>query len=505
VYTYNKLYFQYKKLYSSYLEKITIILNNYHEKKHSKDYWEPIIGLYLRRFISNYLFLNKENKNRLFKKVSYKNSFFHKSYSDYSETENHLFFKFKNIDNCEHYKLKKINFLLEKINTINSIIPNILIKLGITKVLFQESYFRKNLKTLFSLKSNFYFNSLPLVKLGNYKIDREKIFKNRLNLIKLYEVENEQDFLLQNIVFSMPINYVENFKIILNEVKKINLSKALYVDGNEVKFDFIKFYIAELMLKKKKILIGQHSLRTGLEDYDIYFDYSKSISDNYLTWGWDSKLNSIIKYSSIRIFSSLNKYKKVKSIKNNGFNICFILCSFAKIGECFADNYRENLKAEKARVHLLQKIQKQRNCKITLKPRNGSFLVKDKNKFYNKFDILKKKSRMYEIFGNYNIVIFERLSLGIAECIHLNQPTIFYYPKNLYKQKSKEYNNLLLLLKKANIYFDDEKKISKLLNSKTNISLWWNNKKNFENRKTFLKKYANCFEFSHFTKIKKLV
>ena len=50
----------------------------------------------------------------------------------------------------------------------------------------------------------------------------------------------------------MPINYVENYKIILNEVKKINLSKALYVDGNEVKFDFIKFYIAELMLKKKK-------------------------------------------------------------------------------------------------------------------------------------------------------------------------------------------------------------------------------------------------------------
>ena len=126
---------------------------------------------------------------------------------------------------------------------------------------------------------------------------------------------------------------------------------------------------------------------------------------------------------------------------------------------CFADNYRENLKAEKARVDLLNEMQKQKNYKITLKPRNESFLIKDKNKFYNKFNVLKKKSRMYEIFGNYSVVVFERLSLGIAECIYLNQPTIFYYPKNLYMQKNKEYNNLLLLLKEANIYFDDKKKV----------------------------------------------
>ena len=150
-------------------------------------------------------------------------------------------------------------------------------------------------------------------------------------------------------------------------------------------------------------------------------------------------------------------------------------------------------------------MQKQKNYKITLKPRNSSFLLKDKNKFYNKFNVLKKKSRMYEIFGNYNVIVFERLSLGIAECIYLNQPTIFYYPKNLYKQKNKEYNNLLKLLKKANIHFDDKKKVLNLLSSKASISLWWNNKKNLEIRKSFLKKYAKCFEYTDFNKIKKLV
>ena len=50
----------------------------------------------------------------------------------------------------------------------------------------------------------------------------------------------------------MPINYIENFKVISNEVKKIKLSPAIYTDGNEVNFDFLKFYIARLKINKKK-------------------------------------------------------------------------------------------------------------------------------------------------------------------------------------------------------------------------------------------------------------
>ena len=104
-------------------------------------------------------------------------------------------------------------------------------------------------------------NSLPTLKLENYKIDKKKIFQNRVNLIKIYETKNTKDDFLNNLLFNMPINYIENYKIISNEVKKISLSNAIYIDGNEVKFDYIKFYIAELRLNKKKILTGQHSLK----------------------------------------------------------------------------------------------------------------------------------------------------------------------------------------------------------------------------------------------------
>jgi hypothetical protein len=43
------------------------------------------------------------------------------------------------------------------------------------------------------------------------------------------------------------------------------------------------------------------------------------------------------------------------------------------------------------------------------------------------------------------------------------------------------------------------------LKSKKNISLWWDNKNNFENRKKFLKEFANSFEYSDLIKLKKLV
>ena len=501
---YNKLYFQYKKLYSRYLNKTASVLNNYHGKQYDKYYWEPIIGLYLRRFILNFILLDKIKKKQ-FKKVDEKNFNFYKNYTEFADDDERYLLKIKNIGKHQHYRIKKISSISKIKNVLNIILPNILVKLKITNIFFQESYFKKNLKAIFSLRSLFYMNSLPTLKLENYKIDKKKIFQNRVNLIKIYETRNTKDDFLNNLLFHMPINYIENYKIISNEVKKISLSSAIYIDGNEVKLDYIKFYIAELRLNKKKILTGQHSLRTGIEDYDIYFDYSKSISNYYLTWGWNDKLSSITRYSSTRVFSSLNKYKKVKVTQNDELNICFILCSFSKAGDCLPDNYLENLKAEKTRISLLKEMKKQKKIKLVLKPREGSFLFNNKKNFYNKFSILKNKTRMYEIFGNFNIVVFEKISLGIAECIHLNQPTIFYYPKNLYKQKNKKYNELLYLLKKANIYFDDKNKMLQFLNSKKDISLWWDNKNNLENRKKFLKEFANSFEYSDLSKLKKLV
>ena len=159
-------------------------------------------------------------------------------------------FKFENITKYKDYRIKKINFFSKKINNFKTFLSNILIKMGITKIFFQESYFKKSLKNLFVLKSAMYLNSLPSLQLEKFNVDKEKILQNRLNLIRILKRKNKKDLLLQNLIFYMPINYIENYNLILKELNKIRLSEALYID-EEVKFDYIKFYIAKLALNKK--------------------------------------------------------------------------------------------------------------------------------------------------------------------------------------------------------------------------------------------------------------
>lgn len=146
--SYNKLNSHYKKIYPNYLNKITRILNNYHKKQYNTDYWEPIVGLYLRRFIAKYLFLKKKKKN-IDKIASYKNVNFNKNYNDFEDGDETYFYNFKSLKTSQYFKINKINFFPSTMNTLITILPNILIKFRITKIFYQESYFKKNLRYFF--------------------------------------------------------------------------------------------------------------------------------------------------------------------------------------------------------------------------------------------------------------------------------------------------------------------------------------------------------------------
>ena len=112
---------------------------------------------------------------------------------------------------------------------------------------------------------------------------------------------------------------------------------------------------------------------------------------------------------------------------------------------------------------------------------------------------------MYDVFEKFNVIIFEKLSLGILESILLNQPTIFYYPKKLYQLKNDNYKNLIKLLKKANILLENKKKVQEIINSKDNISNWWLNNKNIQIRKKIIAEYGNAFKYKDLKIFKKLI
>ena len=114
MYTYNQLYYQYKRLYPKYLKKIIFILNKLHSETHGQDYWESIIGLYLRRYIQNYLFLKNISKNFYLNQFRSKDVVFFRNYREYSDFNNFSsinklkFFKKINSGQFKEYKIKVI-------------------------------------------------------------------------------------------------------------------------------------------------------------------------------------------------------------------------------------------------------------------------------------------------------------------------------------------------------------------------------------------------------------
>ena len=123
MYIYNKLYFQYKKLYSTHIKKIVKILNQIHKKQYKEDYWEPIVGLYVRRFILNFLFLEKINKKNLFfNKMNFKRAYFYKNYREFADNYDFQPIDRKYIKKIEgnlkfkDYKIKKLTIISKIIN-----------------------------------------------------------------------------------------------------------------------------------------------------------------------------------------------------------------------------------------------------------------------------------------------------------------------------------------------------------------------------------------------------
>ena len=252
---YKEVYIQYNKKYSYYLKKVVFIINKIHKTNYDENYWEPIIGIYLRRFIINFLFLKKK-KEILFNKPTIKNSKFFLDYQEFSEHFNKVdhkkikYFKLKN-----NIQVKKINsFFLIKLNLKDKIyysFLNLLIKLKLCDTLISIHFEKKLDKIKFILKTKFKFLFFkdPSVRIKDY--NKKFVFYNRLKIIKLCN-NFYSDNLLNNLFFFMPINYLEIYNFNKKYIDNLICVDKFYSDGNEISSDYIKFYLGKLNLEKKK-------------------------------------------------------------------------------------------------------------------------------------------------------------------------------------------------------------------------------------------------------------
>jgi len=99
---------------------------------------------------------------------------------------------------------------------------------------------------------------LPFFNLENYSIEKKEILQNRLDLIKKNELKFKKDMLLKNIFLLMPVNYIENYKVIYDEIEKLAIEH------------------------KPKMLIGGFSAYSQVIDWERMSKIAKQVNAYFL-------------------------------------------------------------------------------------------------------------------------------------------------------------------------------------------------------------------------------
>jgi putative transferase (TIGR04331 family) len=469
-----------------YLREIYPILNKLNNINFEKKEWETLIEyfllisiIYLKRRFDTFKKI-KDKKNTSIEANNY--NFYFENFSIYNLIQleslkfkiytNYLLAKSFKLKILKQKKTKKI-FLFENKNKKSFFkrlyyffIDKLSVYIKPTYIL--DGYFgTKNALHIF-LKSRFkiLFAKIDYLDFKKNNINKKKNKELRSKIrIKIFDgfdkIYNE---FLQNV---LPSSYLENFKMYYeaNDNKFKNFSKmgtSIHTGLN----DNFKFGIIKLKKQNKKIFNIQHGGLIGnrifapedyvnnkFSDLNLYWhDKKRKIGSQYFL---DFKFktfkatNKILLYPSHQLF-----FEKVENLSNNNH---FYL----------NDNYK-----------LINQLIDNGSFDINIKffnHKNDNLLKKIwSKKFANKVNILDSaNSYKGNIFKNFDLVIINDFSTAFYELIYYKKPFIVLNstpPTNL----KKFFYLHLKELKKLNLWFDDESKLSKFLieNSKSLILNW---------------------------------
>ena len=344
------------ELYERLLIPISQSLNNFHQTKYSKRYWEIIIGHWLHMFT----FINLDQWRVVEKCLTNSNDnlvvqeFNIDEFKIIPESIEHCK-KIYLSDNWRQHNFVKIFKYFDEINYLNS-------KINFKISEFKEIKKNKNLKNNFSIKTNtaIFFNKIFKKKLKNQKyfIARSylgKVEETKLNLMlhqlpylsipnltnlnilpdknlrsnfKIhFKPKNEfEKYLLKILNKQIPLSFLEGYEEIgqqLNELSFPDNPKIIFTTNFLYK-SFITRYCAEKTERGAKLIHGQHGGCYGQLELHWHEYFEKKISDKYLTWGWMDE-SSGNKISPIGIIRPLPKIRK-KNFNNKKFLLMLIGC-----------------------------------------------------------------------------------------------------------------------------------------------------------------------------------
>lgn len=509
--------------YCKYISNISDLLNNYHAKELSKEFWKKSLSLGFRRFlhitydsykIHKTNFDPKKYDFMLLKKDDYEIiKDFEEHRTVFQNTEIGFEQLFSIYIETFHSNLESLEFI--KKDNYKLITNNVPAKVSVLKrfkqITFNKLFYRL-FKLIFKYKQpsvlilNSYF--LPKYKLelliksfgeiqeSNFKINnRNKDFdiNKRKSIFNNFQVDDEFDQYFKNIlIYTFPIFFLEsfedNFRYYENKANKIK-SKYIISEG-WISNTSLSLFLA---IAKEKYNIKHINNEHNYLEHPYLGNHNFLIAemvDKFLTIGWksDSKDN-IIKGASLFQF----KERRYKFSKEN--YILYISASPSVKLEEMNSAYGENQENAKKYLYFVKcffyNLEDEIFDSLIYRgyPSRKSWLEYSK-KDYIDFDRVKYidtyKYSAKQMMMNSKLVIVDYMATSYLESLIMNIPTIVFFNTEAYFLLE-DYKDIFNDLLDANICFKNAAEAAKFVNiNSVSVEKWWYSEKTQSARRKFL-------------------
>ena len=512
-----KSYFKIIQVYKLFIFEITDFLNKQHDVKHSSDYWEQIVGVWLLEFLiisyEKYLIIkniknsSKIEINKIFKDTDVATNSLHASnIMNSHQFNNELFCYFtsslKNkieIINLKRKKVKKFQKNRKSIFSFKLFLKRIMINVfSSVSMLFRkkneifiinsyltfikEIYLQLKVNKLLKLNSTYTFRNHSKLRIER-PLFKEKKNKSFLNMIRPILFKN------------MPKSFLEDYKEIIQFSEKLPWAKKppkIFTSVNNLYDDTFKIWCAEKRRNyQSKLIFCCHGGGFQTQSYSTQNYFLEKTCDKILVWGKNKYKNDKVK-TFFNIKSSAKPFRKIKDYNKKDLKILipqdmpemYTNLLFSSI--LHFSEYRSFVKQQKKFLDgLNDEVRKKVVIRLgssTNLGSNNNLTNYEKNIWNLELEKINLETRNISIHDSvaksYLVIITQVSSTTLLECITSNVPFLIF--ADLKKQSiNDEFRKILNNLKKNKIFFNTPNELSKFLNKNNplNIYNWWQSNK----------------------------
>jgi len=484
-----------EKLFERVLESLVVSLNNYHGVQHSTRYWRIILGPWLSTYIPA-VWSRWESLRMAFEQYEFDKVFLLNSENELkppllhseamscigdSHIWNHMLYA-RIINECYKDKITVIeknykNLTFNKKNdwrgiltitkTFLKYIADRVVRIAQKeeKIIFVTSYFSLNVLAKISLK----LRQLPrLYTEFDEHLNLEGVQSARRQLSLGFVTDNKfESFIISNIVFDMPVSYVEGYQLIAKKANNILPNCEVIFCANAYWYnELFKIWCAQMVNKGKKLIVSEHG--GSITKKYINFSHEIKISDINTVWHKPFEDN--------QIQLPPNKIIGRRKAKKSGGDITIVGVEVPLYVGRHHSGLSSSLVLEQFNLEesFIDKLSLAVKGRLVVRP-SKDIGWNTRKTYIDKLgpERISLHKDLIEVFDHSKLIVCTYPETTFFEAMYSGVPTILLYKKE-YWEAPPEFNDLIKILEDVNILFSDSVVASNHINTIwDNPNYWW--------------------------------